>query len=577
MSLPSRRHSTLALRRSPPTVPDVQDRSYHGIDPASLPSGSVPSDPFGMRRIERRIAFAEHWNNSSRKATWNPPVDFHLLDYVSDYDSNLMCPICHSPLVDPVVLQECDHCFCRDCLRQTWNTSEYTPGIPKGNCPTCRTACKLMGRGPVSRILVNILDDLVVKCPKHEEGCKAEIKRSEVQDHVNNYCAYTWVECPGQGCELPVRRKDGNECMHFGVTCIDCRQTTHMANLETHWSSECPDRKVTCDLCKSAVFYREISMHAKETCPAITIPCTGASYGCPFRAKRGAINQHTKQCIFASFAPFFDGQKKRVAELEEQQTLMMRKLQVLEGGFKSIDKILQSSDETLEPQRHLQSQRSSTAVIDDDGLSDPLHVGSAQTETEISPNDFYDPLSWPLTDNMSQTPSTAPLETRMHGTLPFMSSIDTATHQPVSPFNHNAHSVPVSGSGTEPASLTPYTHLLSLHESLRDEVSRVSGALTDLEGRHSMMILNENLRLKEELAYLGGQVGGLGRQVGWLTSVRLQDEGQRGRGNVGSSTVGRRPGMGVSGQGSAMEVGEGSAMADGPPRRRLTDEGRVKL
>ncbi|KAF2219223.1 TRAF-like signal transducer [Elsinoe ampelina] len=449
-----------------------------------------------MRRIERRLAFAESWNNSSRRSAWNSPVDFHLLDYVSEYDNNLMCPICHSPFVDPVVLQECDHCFCRDCLRQTWSISEYQPGIPKGNCPTCRTHCKLMGRGPVSRILVNILDDLVVRCPKHEEGCTSEIKRSEVQNHVNNYCAYTWVECPGQDCELPLRRKDAEECMHFGVTCIDCRQTTHMANLETHWKSECPDRKVSCDLCESMVFYREISLHARESCPAITIPCTGATYGCTLRAKRGAINQHTKQCTFASFAPFLDAQSRRLAELEEQQTLLLRKMQVLEGGFSSVERILQSSEVHHASQSRPGSNRSSMAIIDDDGLSDPLS-----------------------------------------------------------------------------ANLTPYTHLLSLHESLRDEVTRVSSALTDLDGRHSMMILNENLRLKEELAYIGGQVGGLGRQVGWLTGLRLQDNATRGPAfNPPTTALATSRTMPSRADGA-----EAVAAAISAPRRRLTDEGRTKL
>ncbi|PNS18464.1 hypothetical protein CAC42_6281 [Sphaceloma murrayae] len=142
-----------------------------------------------------------------------------------------------------------------------------------------------------------------------------------------------------------------------------------------------------------------------------------------------------------------------------------------------------------------------------------------------------------------------PLDTHMRGILPF--------NPPPEP---------------EPANLTPYTHLLSLHESLRAEVSRISTALTDLDGRHSMMILNENLRLKEELAYLGGQVGGLGRQVGWLTSRRLEDEGR-------SGTAIRRPGMmpgPTVAASAALEDGEGSAL-NAAPRRRLTDEGRVKL
>lgn len=450
-----------------------------------------------------------------------------------------MCPICRSPFVDPVVLSECDHCFCRDCLRQTWNPAGYTPGIPKGNCPTCRASTKLIGRGPVSRILINILDDLVVKCPKHEEGCETQMKRSEVQDHVKNYCGYTWVPCPSESCELPLRRKDGDECLHYGVTCIDCRQTTHMANLDTHWKSECPDRKVTCELCKEPVFYREVSVHAKETCPAITIPCTGASYGCTFRSKRGAINQHTKKCTFAALAPFFEAQAKRLGEAEEKQELMTRKIQVLEGGFRSMEELLQKSESSV---------MLPFAPTDPD-VDQAIQIQPRSSDTR-SPNEEQttSDSAWPVLDATSATP----------------------------------------GVGFS----SPYTHLLSLHESLRDELSRLSAALSDLDARHSMMMLNENLRLKDELVYLQGQVGGLGRQVGWLTSVRLQSENAAasssssaaaavGRGVAGLARVAGGLASTVAGSSSSAAGAEqaGPAAPTSPVRmgRRLTDEGRTKL
>lgn len=69
-----------------------------------------------------------------------------------------------------------------------------------------------------------------------------------------------------------------------------------------------------------------------------------------------------------------------------------------------------------------------------------------------------------------------------------------------------------------PTSASPIQHLLSLHESLRDEVTRIAAALHDLDGRHSMLMLNENLRLKEDMAFLNAQVSGIGRQVAFLSA-----------------------------------------------------------
>lgn len=180
-----------------------------------------------MRRTMEEIHFLAQ---KARRSNVNAAIDMRLLDYIGNYDTNLMCPICRCPFVDPVILFDCDHCFCRDCLHQTW--TERAPNGLKGNCPTCRTSSRLAGPGAVSKILSNILDDLVVACPKYDDGCMQQIKRGEVQDHINLYCPYAWVECPDEACELPVRRKDAQSCLHHGASCIDCHETSNMANLE---------------------------------------------------------------------------------------------------------------------------------------------------------------------------------------------------------------------------------------------------------------------------------------------------------------------------------------------------------
>lgn len=197
----------------------------------------IPSNMRGMRRLEIRRTMEEtHFlAQKARNSNMNPPVDMRLLDYVGTYDTNLMCPICRCPFVDPVVLYGCDHCFCRDCLHQTW--TERTPNGLQGTCPTCRASSRLAGTSAVSKILVNILDDLLVSCPKHEYGCTHQLKRGEVQDHINLYCSFAWVECSDEACELPVRRKDARTCLHHGVSCIDCHETTTLANLEVCISS----------------------------------------------------------------------------------------------------------------------------------------------------------------------------------------------------------------------------------------------------------------------------------------------------------------------------------------------------
>ncbi|GAM85355.1 hypothetical protein ANO11243_033620 [Dothideomycetidae sp. 11243] len=232
---------------------------------------------------------------------------------------------------------------------------------------------------------------------------------------------------------------------------------------------------------------------------------------------------------------------------------MARKVQVLEGGLKSVEQIVQKSAEHL--------QTTSAADIDQvTGTNSDLREPHMQISTGTS------------------TPA---------------EDISASEWDSVSPIGHPTHAAPGVGF------TSPYTHLLSLHESLRDELARITAALSDLDARHSMMILNENLRLKEDLTYLVGQVGGLGRQVGWLTSARLQQAEAASQRNAASASVASSAAAaarGVAGLARAAGFTGGSstppettpatqapAPANGPSispvrmGRRLTDEGRTKL
>lgn len=515
-------------------------------------------------------------SSKARAQNFNPPVDMRLLDYVTPYDENLMCAICRCPFLDPVVLAECDHCFCRDCIRQTW-TSAYNPLGPRGDCPSCRTPAKLGPRSATSKILINITDDLLVRCPKSEDGCKAQVKRGEVQDHVKLYCGHAYMECPADDCEQPIRRKDaGQGCLHFGVSCLDCRQPMQKSTLETHWRSECPDRKINCDLCKEAVFYRERDLHNRETCSAISVPCPGKALGCASRSKRSHAEVHAKSCTLAKLAPMLTGMQQRMDEQEAAQKVMVRKLEVLEGGFQAVQTILSTkqedpdqlgADESRLPFLTGTHHQGGEGIIGDtelDAFEFPAPSSSSRPSSEL------------VQIHASTTPS-VPGPRPVDLPEPFSIDFDMA-----SPFPPPAANGPY---------ISPLHHLLSMHESLRDEMSRMSAALQELDGRQSVQTLNENLRTREEISYIGAQVAGLSRQVHWLTSAQLQRLQQGSGTGAGASMGAAGPsnsdiagaGAGVEAavstaatalRGAARVVNTGQGMT---MRRGLSEEGRTKL
>jgi hypothetical protein len=74
-------------------------------------------------------------------------------------------------------------------------------------------------------------------------------------------------------------------------------------------------------------------------------------------------------------------------------------------------------------------------------------------------------------------------------------------------------------------------YFLSLFETMESKVERVSSALTEVEGRHSMMLFNETLQIKDQLTEVRSTLGVLGMHVRWLMNFRLQERGRVGSGN----------------------------------------------
>lgn len=151
-------------------------------------------------------------------------VDLRALEYTSDYDEHLMCPICHCPFVNPVRLH-CDHVFCQECLSTAIIcTSTVGTGTSNFKCPGCRVPSKEVFLN-VPRLLVNMCNEIQVKCPFSDEGCGEIIPRGHVQAHVDKYCNYRLLDCPDESCEKKTRRKDfrsDNRCVHTLRSCPNC-------------------------------------------------------------------------------------------------------------------------------------------------------------------------------------------------------------------------------------------------------------------------------------------------------------------------------------------------------------------
>ena len=115
------------------------------------------------------------------------------------------------------------------------------------------------------------------------------------------------------------------------------------------------------------------------------------------------------------------------------------------------------------------------------------------------------------------------------------------------------------------------TYLLSLHESLREEVEQIKHNLTDLDARASMALMNECIRMKEDMAHTNAAVNSVRMQVQWLMNPRLHGTRTGAvRANTGNETP-RSPLLSSSAAGSSSTT----AQPLGPLQaRRPSDSGR---
>lgn len=67
--------------------------------------------------------------------------------------------------------------------------------------------------------------------------------------------------------------------------------------------------------------------------------------------------------------------------------------------------------------------------------------------------------------------------------------------------------------------------LLTEQEHLRGDVERLSASLGEMEIKQSMLLMNETLRTKEEMAGMRAAINGMRMQIHWLLTARLQRAG----------------------------------------------------
>lgn len=308
----ARRFARRNLRRTSPT-PDLVTSLVRPPSPDAFYMAPHTRGPRGGR-ISDAVALHRSRSNPDRRSgpLLSPHVssldipkryggscvfDMYSLTYVTESDPNLLCPICHDPLVDPVTTP-CDHTFCYRCLRRSIASS------PSGTaCPIDRETLYWPDCFSAARLIRTQLNSLVVKCPNHNRGCSKEVRREVVQSHAMTECRFREFVCPGTNCDKKLRHKPMDDvCRHHESNCTYCDDVVEEADRDLHLMS-CLKSKTRCESCWELVGRSDMALHYEYDCDGVEIGCPYLDVGCPVRVIRGQMRSHTSTCAFHPDSP----------------------------------------------------------------------------------------------------------------------------------------------------------------------------------------------------------------------------------------------------------------------------------
>lgn len=462
-------------------------------------------------------------------------VDLRALDYAFEYDPHLMCPICHVPFIDPVVL-DCDHTFCSACFNE-YKRGTATNDRSPTQCPSCRARVLLSPRR-ASRLIYNMCNDIKVRCPN--EDCRTCLARGYIEQHVTRDCPEQNLVCPDMKCEKQTRRKNfvPGQCVHDSHVECDCGAVIELGrgNWLRHKDETCPNTGYNCQKCGERLAGKENidKLHICKVHDEVH-NCLGADFGCTEQVVEDGLENHVKDCTFARLAPYMSAQSRLLQMMQDQLTTSKIQNENLETELDRVNNLLTNQIQPRLEQITVASQSSDTH---DDSFHDH------ENDIEEIPRD--------------NIPTAAAIH---HRDLLLPAHIRDLTPSPdLYPTSHTHSNAHMSAHNQ----VHMQNHLLSLHESLRHTVSTLEAdivtlhhALAELDARTSMQIMNETLRIKEDLAYTNAALVSHRSQVQWLLNRERIGREQailRERGRVGSQIQSNHGGSGSEADNQAQNL-----------------------
>ncbi|KAI8929771.1 hypothetical protein BC831DRAFT_442036 [Entophlyctis helioformis] len=318
-------------------------------------------------------------DNIQPDADGHDELDSYDYDYVHDVNQNLVCSICFRPFVDPVVTSGCDHTFCRACILRAVQAStaaqphdqqqqqqaqqQQQQSDAVGRCPVDRRPLSLASIVPASKIVTNMVNELLVRCPHKRvspaatpprgshaaanghvdddgaEGCIWIGQRQLLSHHLAGSCEWVLESCLLDGCPArpPRCRWSAHmaSCPFQPVVCPQCEASMLARDAEDH-RAQCPQQPTVCPHCRDPLVRGLLEAHI-ESCSLLVVPCTHSRFGCPWKGPRPSLaSTHLPSCAYAAIQGFFAIFEQQQAGLVAENANLKHRIGSMEVRIESM-------------------------------------------------------------------------------------------------------------------------------------------------------------------------------------------------------------------------------------------------
>ncbi|KAK1778136.1 hypothetical protein QBC45DRAFT_169663 [Copromyces sp. CBS 386.78] len=482
-----------------------------------------------------------------------PGIDYQALDYAQQVDEALLCPICHTPFFLPMTTKTCGHTFCASCLDRALETQHACP-IDRRPLDISRDISQTR-----TRVILDQLDRLQVKCPN--TGCEYVCSRELLHAHVERYCEYTLIRCPDPHCDETICRKDArpeNGCLHHVTLCPYCEMALTFNDLERHYDQECTGQEAECPHCDAVVVRHRLAKHIATDCREVETHCKFRSAGCKQSARRKDIEEHQKDgCVYEAIAKLMQAREEDHKIINE----LKGRLDALDGRTRHLERYGGgggggggSSSGLRESSAHARAAAPPSSGLTTNTLNNlnrmqPPTSGYAdvmEANQNITLDDLFETFE---NENNHHNDS--------NYSSPRAAAAAVASEASPIPVTYNSVSQPWESAEE---------YMLAQFEAMEAKIEDLRKMMVELDGRHTMRLVNDTMRMNEQIAELGSKVGVLGMHTTWLMSMQRQSRGQQsGAGSTPGNTRSNITNTGGSSGGSG---------SDGTADNRGNEEGR---